>query len=92
MDTLPKGDFLCSVESPTGAYTVKAYVARGNATVADSVRVEVIFKDSRSTSKNIYWQYREDTADMVWLDNQTVQINGVKLDVTKERYDFRRNK
>lgn len=90
MNALPKGEFLYAVDSPNGDYTVNAYIVRGNATVAESIRVELIFNNNKRAPKNIYWQYRQLTVDITWLDNTTVIINGIKLDVTKNVYDFRR--
>ncbi|WP_312107602.1 DUF5412 family protein, partial [Lachnoclostridium sp.] len=40
-------------------------------------------------TKNVYWNYREDTAKIVWKDNDTVIINGHMLHVPEDTYDFR---
>ena len=40
-------------------------------------------------SKNIYWNYRDDTATITWTDNHTVVINGHTLDVPGDKFDFR---
>lgn len=78
------------IESPNDDYTVKAYVSKSGATVADAVRVEVIYHQKKDKTKNIYWGYRESKADIIWIDNDIVSINGVELDVRKEVYDFRK--
>ena len=90
MHRLPDGEFLTEVESPTGKYTVKAYVSESGATVADAVRGEVIYHDKKDKKKNIYWEYRESEAEVVWIDNETVSINGTQLDVRKDVYDWRK--
>ena len=41
--------------------------------------------------RNIYWNYHCSTADIEWVDDKTVIINGIELDVTKDLYDYRRN-
>jgi hypothetical protein len=87
---LPKGDFMTEAKSPNGEYTVRAYLSNGGATVAFSVRGEVDYHDKRNKTKNIYWGYREDQAEIIWLDDQTVSINGVELDVRKDVYDWRK--
>lgn len=87
---LPEGDFLTEAESQNGEYTVKAYVSRSGATVADAVRGEVIYHHKNDKKKNIYWEYRESEAEISWIDETTVLINGIKLDVRKDVYDWRK--
>ena len=38
---------------------------------------------------NIYWNYHEDHAEVEWIDDETVIINGIQLNVLTEIYDFR---
>lgn len=89
---LPDGRLLTEVGSPTGEYTVKAYVSESGATVADAVRGEVIYHEKRDKTKNIYWEYRESYAKVIWIDDHTVSINGKELDVRKDVYDWRKKK
>jgi len=90
INSLPEGEFLHLTESPNGDYTVNAYVSESGATVADAVRVEVVYHNKRDKTKNIYWGYRESEAKIIWIDNDTVSINGVELDVQNEVYDWRK--
>ena len=90
MQQLPEGDVLTEEISPSGDYTVKGYVSRSGATVADAVRGEVIYHKKRDKKKNIYWGYRESGADIRWIDEHTVSINGTELDVRKDVHDFRK--
>ena len=90
MQQLPEGEVLTEEISPGGDYTVKGYVSRSGATVADAVRGEVIYHKKRDKKKNIYWGYRESGADIRWIDEHTVSINGVELDVRKDVHDFRK--
>lgn len=90
MHHLPKGELLTEVESPGGQYTVKAYLTNGGATVSYAVRGEVVYHDKKEKKKNIYWQYREEKAEIVWLDDQNVSINGIELDVRKDVHDYRK--
>lgn len=89
-ERLPKGVFIAEANSPTEAYTVRVYVAKSGATVQDAVRGEVIFHEKNDKQKNIYWQYRESDAKIVWLDAHRVLINDVELDVRKDVYDYRK--
>ncbi|WP_370529822.1 DUF5412 domain-containing protein [Alkalihalobacillus sp. AL-G] len=89
MARLPAGEFLTEETSPDGRYTLKAYVTNGGATASYSVRGELVFNQVVDKSKTIYWNYRENKASISWKDNNTVEINGHKLDVPHEEYDFR---
>ena len=90
MNRLPTGEYLIEETSPNGKYTLKAYVTNGGATTSYSVRGELVFNDKDNKTKNIYWNYREESANISWTDNNTVIINGHTLDVTREKFDFRR--
>ena len=68
-------------------YKINFYL-RDGALSADSVRGELV---DGSKTKNIYRQYRESDADVVWLSENEVEINGIRLDVTCDVYDWRRN-
>ena len=89
MNRLPTGEYLTEESSPDGKYTVKAYVANGGATTSFTVRGELVFNQKNRKAKNIYWNHKEDSADLKWLDNATVMINGHSLDVPKDKFDFR---
>ncbi|MEO4053925.1 DUF5412 domain-containing protein [Solibacillus sp. CAU 1738] len=89
MNRLPTGEYLTEETSPNGKYTLKAYVTNGGATTSYSIRGELVFNDKANKTKNIYWNYREDTAKIIWTDNNTVVINGHTLEVPNEKFDFR---
>ena len=42
-----------------------------------------------SFTLNIYWGYHEEEAEVNWIDEETVVINGRTLNVLKDVYDFR---
>jgi len=90
LERLPTGSYLTEETSPNGEYTLKAYLSNGGATTSFSVRGELVFNKRNGKTKNIYWNYREDTADIEWIDNDTVVINGHTLNVPKEKFDYRR--
>ena len=75
-------------QSPNGKYTVTAYLNDGGATTGFAVLCTV--KDNESDKeKNIYWNYHCNSADIKWVDEDTVDINGEVLDVETDTYDFR---
>ena len=88
MVTLPKGELICTSESPSGEYIVNMYLTNGGATTDYAVRGELV---EGSKKKNIYWQYHEDSADVSWIGEHEVNINGVVLDVRHDVYDYRKN-
>ncbi|MFS0823204.1 DUF5412 domain-containing protein [Bacillus sp. 1P02SD] len=89
MNRLPTGEYLTEETSPDGTYTLKAYLTDGGATVSYSIRGELVLNKQNKKTKNIYWNYREETADIEWIDNDTVVINGHTLNVPKDKFDFR---
>ena len=88
MNRLPTGEYLTEETSPDGTYTLKAYVSSPSLS-ADAVRGELVFNERKGKTKNIYWNYRESTAKIEWLDNETVAINGHILEVPNGKYDWR---
>lgn len=92
MSRLPVGEFLTESTSENGAYTIKTYLCNGGATVSYAVRGEVITNDKSHKRKNIYWDYKIDKADISWEDNDTVIINGHKINLPNGKYDWRKDK
>ena len=88
MEHLPKGELMETVYSPEESYKINSYLTDGGATVANSVRCEVV-DISTGESRNIYWQYRCKIAEIEWIDEKTVNINGKELNVLTDSYDWR---
>ncbi|MCR8843635.1 DUF5412 domain-containing protein [Paenibacillus sp. SC116] len=86
---LPEGDLFQSVESPDRSYTFHTYLVNaGGATGGFAIRGEI--EDRQNGRKEtIYWQYKIDTAVIQWLDNTNVEINGIKLNIKTDKYDYR---
>ena len=76
------------VSSPDGGYTVSAYLNDGGATTGYAVLCSVKNNETNK-EKNIYWNYRCTKADIDWISEDTVIINGVELNVDKDTYDYR---
>ena len=90
MDHLPEGELMESVQSPDGTYKINSFLVSGNATVAFCVRCEVV-EIASGEKRNIYWEYRCETAVIEWVDETTVEINGKQLNVLTDSYDWRNN-
>lgn len=90
MEKLPKGEFLRELDSPNSEYKLKAYLYSGGATMDWTLRVELVNNETGKI-KNIYWKYHDSEADIKWLDKDNVEINGKKLNVHKDTYDWRRD-
>lgn len=84
---LPKGRFISDAVSPDADRIVKVYRCNEGATVDFAIRCEVSGKGL--VTRNIYWQYHASEASVSWLDNDTVCINGILINVLTERYDYR---
>ena len=79
--------------SPNSTYTVEIYQNDGGATTDYAVLGVLRKKSDSSYSRNIYWEYHTDSAEVKWLDDDTVVINGKKIqNVLKDKYDFRYSK
>ena len=95
MNSLPEGEYVRESTSPKGTYTVKLYET-SPALSAGGLRGEVICNET-GKKKNIYWEYNRylfeagiAEYEIVWENGETVIINGKKLNVKKDTYDFRR--
>ncbi len=89
---LSGGEKIQSIHSPDKTYTLHIYKHNGGATTSYAIRGELVANNKKfMNKKNIYWNYREDTATVKWLDNHTVMINTHKLNIETDTYDFRKN-
>lgn len=85
----PSLELIAQADSPDGAWRVEAYLVNGGATTAYGVRAFAKELTGFKRTRRIYWQYREEEAEIVWLDERTVSVNGVILDVRYDSYDYR---
>lgn len=82
-------EYLTESTSPNGTFTVTSYLNNGGATTSYAV-LGTLKNNENGKTKNIYWQYRCEKAEMEWLNNETIKINGIELNVKNEIYDYRR--
>lgn len=88
-DKIKQGEFISEEISPTGKYTVRTYLNNGGATVDFAVLGVLFFNEETKDPKNIYWQYEETEGKIIWEDDNTVVINGVRIKVPNGKYDYR---
>lgn len=81
--------YLTESTSPNGTYTVTAYLNNGGATTSYAV-LGTLKNNKNGKTKNIYWQYRCEKAEIEWLNDETIKMNGIELNVKNETYDYRR--
>ena len=96
MNNLPEGEFHMESISPQSTYTVKLYV-HSSALSSDGIRGEVI-NNKTGKKRNIYWAYARylfglgiSEYTILWESDEIVIINGQRLNVKKDIYDYRRN-
>lgn len=80
MDNLPKGELIKQSVSPNKKYRIDAFLCGGNATTDNSLKCAVV-EIGTNNSRNFFWQYHNDTANIKWIDNKNVEINGKKLNI-----------
>lgn len=87
---LPKEQLMLTNYSPNNNYRLDVFLNNGGATVAWSITV-VLNNENSGSSRNLFFQYLTDEADIIWLSDDVVLINGIRLDVTKDSYNSKWN-
>ena len=91
MHTLPQGQLDCEFTSPQNTYTVAIFRERPLLS-SDNIRGEVVINES-GARRNLYWArdtYEQPAGcDVSWESEHFVVINGHRLDVRRDHYDFR---
>lgn len=92
-DVIDGQEEIASYTSPEGTYQLVIFRNDGGATTSYAVLGVLYKNDDSNYSRNIYWENRQDDADVEWLDDDTVIINGHRIEnVEKDKFDFRYNK
>jgi len=85
---LPTGVLTKQLLSPDQKNTLKIYRIESEAMqVSDAIRAEVQFNNGEK--RNILYQSRQSDAEVKWIDNDTVVINGIQLNIWGSQYDSR---
>ena len=90
MSRLPEGEYIYSTSNPTGEYSINVYFCYSSLS-ADAVRAETENTENGKL-KNIYWCYRRSSAEIKWTGDYEAVINGEKLNILKDRYDWRKDR
>ncbi|MBU3220710.1 DUF5412 family protein [Clostridium algidicarnis] len=92
MSNLPNGEYLSKSTSPNGTYTIRTYLCNGGATVDYAVRGELIINNKNKKARNIYWEYKINVSEITLDSDDTVKINGHKINLPSGKYDWRVDK
>ena len=88
IQSIQPGDYIASHPSPNGNYQINIYLSNGGATTDFAILGELENTET-GEKKNIYWDYHISEAEVIWSDNNVVFINGRKLNIDHDIYDFR---
>lgn len=83
-------EIIAQVDSPQNQYTVTAYLNSDDDGKC-AVLCHVTAKKILGRDRNVYWNYPCGSAEIEWIDETTVVINGVELDVRFDTFDYRKN-
>ena len=85
INDVPKGEYQKSYFSNDHKTELKVYVVKTE--IGNGVRIT---RTKHNKTENIYWQANQEKVKIYWIDNNTVLINNVRLDLLKgETYDCR---
>jgi len=97
MAFLPQGDYICESTSPQGRYTIKLF-STDPTTAKAGTRGELIINRSGKT-RNIYWENNREILEngmiasvIFWESEDIVIINGIRLSLPNEKYDWSRDR
>lgn len=83
-------EHIATYTSPNETYELEIFRNNGGATTSYAI-LGILHKQSNSKySRNIYWENRQEDAEVEWIDDNTVIINNKRIEnVEKDKYDFR---
>ena len=84
-------DIISVLDSPDGNYEIVVYRNNGGATVNYTLLC-AIRSTTTGKEKNIYWEYPYQEPVIQWDSKYVVIINGHKLNIKKDTYDYRRKR
>lgn len=92
VENLPNGEYLSKSTSPNETYVIRTYLCNVGTTVDYAVRGELIIKNKNKKARNIYWEYKINVSKITWDNDDTVIINGHKINLPSGKYDWRVDK
>ena len=86
MEELPEGIKIIDADSNDGVYRATLYMVRDGDAKYYRAAVTTL---ATGETKNVYFDNYTNESTIEWMDNTTLKINGISIDVTDEVYDFR---
>lgn len=80
-------DYISKSDSADGNYTVTAYLNDGDN--SDYAVLCTVTDNSTGETRNIYWNNNCANANIQWVNNETVVINGTVVNVKNGGFDYR---
>ena len=74
-----------SVNSPSGAFAIEIYLSDAGATTGHAI-LGVRVNNKTRWRKKIYTQNRQSAAIVHWLNDEVVVINGITLNIFRDKY------
>ena len=87
MQTVRGEELIGTYHSPNGTYILTTYLNNAKDWTVDFAVLGRVKNTKTNLSKNIYYKYHCNIAKVQWLDDTTVVINDVIINVTKDTYD-----
>ena len=89
---LQKCRFITSVNSPNQAYRINAYLYEP-ALSADCLicEVESLKSDEKKLKRILYYAFHENEANIEWISNESVRINGRELNIFYDEYNWKKD-
>ncbi|WP_035397781.1 DUF5412 family protein [Exiguobacterium sp. OS-77] len=87
INVVPKEEYISKSSSPDQAYTIRFYRANGGATV--DYAMLGIMENKDGEKRRMYWEYPCSEIKEVKWTKDTVTINGTKIKIWSQVYDFR---
>lgn len=76
---VPTGEYKYASNSPNGTRQLNVYVVKTD--IGDGIRISEI---ENNNIENVFWQTNVSEANIYWQDNDSVIINGIMLDLSKD--------
>ncbi len=86
---LPYSTLIKETWSPDNTYKINVYVSSPPLS-SSAVWCELLYGTKKK--KVIYVDYKEYSSDLTWLADDVIEINGKRLHLPNEVYDWRRHK
>lgn len=85
INNLPEGEFLTSSAYQKGNTKVDFYIVKNS--FGTAIRGETVLD---GIHKNIYWQTDIENVNVSWLDEYSIIINEIPLNILTDKFDSRR--